>query len=112
MRKRPTCVVPETTPRTRGTSVVRREMTPVAMLDSITNDRMPGTSSASSRAGPAGNRRSATSPTNEMATVAIPCATTIATSASVTPSGAAITIAASRSAAEPAWYTPRRSYRL
>ncbi len=52
---------PATMPSTIGTSVVRREMTPVAMLDSRTNERMPGTSSPSSRGSAGGNRRSATS---------------------------------------------------
>ena len=109
MRKRPTCVVPETTPRISGTSVVRSEMTPVATLDCSTNVRISGTSSPSSLAAPDGNRRSATTPTTEMTSVEIACATTIATSASVTPSGAAMTIARRRSAADPAWYTLRRS---
>src|SRR6187200_482937 len=55
IRKRPTWVGPATTPRMSGTSVVRSEMTPVAMLDWITNERMPRTSSPSSFAGADGN---------------------------------------------------------
>ena len=84
-------------------------MTPVARLDWTTNVRISRTSSPSPFAGADGNRRNATVPTAEITTVEIACATTIATSASVTPMGAAITIARRRSAADPAWYTLRKS---
>ena len=63
MRKRPTCVGPATMPRISGTSVVRSEMTPVATLDWSTNDRMPGTSSASSREAPAESAGARPTPT-------------------------------------------------
>ena len=63
MRKRPTCVVPETTPRISGTSVVRSEMTPVATLDCSTNDAdLRARPRRAPSAAPDGNRRSATAP--------------------------------------------------
>ncbi len=79
-------------------------MTPVAMLDWI-DERADSTHVLAELL--RGRRREPpaahTTPTTEITTVEIVCAMTIATSASVTPMGAAMTMASSRSADEPAW---------
>ena len=84
-------------------------MTPVAMLDWSTNERMPGASSPSGRGAACGNRLSAESPTTDTTPVETHCARTMAASASVTPYCAPTAIAIRRSAPDPAWYAPRRS---
>ena len=96
-------------PRTSGTSVVRSETTPVPTLEARVKEMTSRRSSPSGRAGADGKRRKAARPTTEIATVAIACATTIAASVSVTPYGAAITIATRRRAMANVWYAPRRS---
>ena len=109
MRKRPTCVGPATTPSTSGTSVVRKETTPVPALDWRRKETTSRRSSPSGSAGADGKRRKAARPTADTATVAIACATTSAAIVSVTPYGAAIAIAPRRSSIANAWYAPRRS---
>ena len=79
MRKRPTWVVLDTTPRSNGTSVLRREITPVATLDWSTKRADLGDVLAERPAVTrCGNLRSATAPMTEITSVEIVCATTIA----------------------------------
>ena len=78
IRKRPTCVGPETTPSRSGASAFRSEIRPVAADDWSTNAMIERRSSARPAAGSWGKRRNAATPTAPTASVLTTCAATIA----------------------------------